>query len=43
VHGATLASRWRARPRAVLSEPGDLHDPQTVSGSCLVAAWIMKL
>jgi hypothetical protein len=33
----------RARSRAVLSEPGDLHDPQTVSGAYLVAASIMKL
>lgn len=33
----------RARSRAVLESPGDLHDPQTASGAYLVAASIMKL
>lgn len=29
--------------RAVLDDPGDLHDPQTVSGSYLVVASILRI
>jgi hypothetical protein len=33
----------RARSRATLEEPGDLHDPEAVSASLLVAAAILQL
>ncbi|HEY2877739.1 hypothetical protein [Nocardioides sp.] len=33
----------RSRSRAVLESPGDLHDPETVSGAYLVAAAILQL
>jgi hypothetical protein len=33
----------RARSRKVLEDPGDLHDPELVSGALLVAASIMRL
>jgi hypothetical protein len=33
----------RARSRATLENPGDLHDPETVSGAYLVAAAILQL
>jgi hypothetical protein len=33
----------RGRSRAVLTDPGDLHDPQAVSASYLVAASILQL
>jgi hypothetical protein len=33
----------RARSRATLEAPGDLHDPDTASGAYLVAAAILKL
>jgi hypothetical protein len=33
----------RARADAVLADPGDLHEPQVVSGSYLVAARILQL
>jgi hypothetical protein len=33
----------RARSRATLESPGDLHDPRTASGAYLVAASIMRL
>ncbi len=37
--GATV----RELARTVLESPGDLHDPETVSGSYLVAASILRL
>jgi hypothetical protein len=33
----------RARRRATLEDPGDLHDPDAVSGAYLVAAAILRL
>ncbi len=33
----------RARAEATLQDPGDLHDPQTVSGSYLVVASILQI
>src|SRR3954462_15132243 len=33
----------RARSRATLDDPGDLHDPEGVSGAYLVAARILQL
>ena len=33
----------RARSRAVLTDPGELHDPHAVSASYLVAASILQL
>ena len=33
----------RARSRATLAAPGDLHDPDVVSGAYLVAATILQL
>ena len=33
----------RARARAVLADPGDLHDPESVSAAYLVAAAILQL
>jgi hypothetical protein len=33
----------RARSRATLTEPGDLHDPELVSGAYLVAASVLRL
>jgi hypothetical protein len=33
----------RARSRAVLDDPGDLHDPSGVSAAYLVAARILQL
>ena len=33
----------RSRSRGVLESPGDLHDPETVSGAYLVAAAILQL
>src|SRR3954451_4341792 len=33
----------RARSRATLESPGDLHDPETASGAYLVAATILQL
>jgi hypothetical protein len=33
----------RARSRATLEDPGDLHDPATVSGAYLVAVSILQL
>jgi len=33
----------RSRSRRVLEDPGDLHDPESVSRSYLIAAAIMKL
>lgn len=33
----------RARSRATLEEPGDLHDPEGVSASLLVSATILQL
>ena len=33
----------RARSRAVLQDPGDLHDPEAASASYLIAASIMQL
>lgn len=37
------AAAVRARAQQVLDEPGDLHEPDVVSGSILVAAAILKL
>jgi hypothetical protein len=33
----------RARARAILADPGDLHEPELVSGACLVAVSIFQL
>ena len=33
----------RARSRATLADPGDLHDPEGVSAAYLVAAAILQL
>jgi len=33
----------RARSRAALQDPGDLHDPEAASASYLIAASIMQL
>lgn len=33
----------RARREATLADPGDLHDPEAVSGAYLVAASILRL
>ena len=33
----------RARSRATLEDPGDLHDPELVSGAYLVAVSILRL
>ena len=33
----------RARSRAALDEPGDLHDPEAVSASYLISAAILQL
>jgi hypothetical protein len=33
----------RARSRAVLENPGDLHDPEGVSAACLMAASVLQL
>jgi hypothetical protein len=36
-------SAVRERARAVLSEPGDLHDPEAASAAYLISAAMMKL
>jgi hypothetical protein len=33
----------RARSRATLGDPGDLHDPQAVSATYLIAAQVLQL
>ena len=40
---ADPGSAVRARSRAVLEDPGDLHDPDGVSAAYLVAAAILQL